>query len=143
MSHLNVVYCRSHTLGGLLIRAASWWEQWSHCGIVTPKATIIEARAFKGVVESDLDEFVQRYSELEVVKVACPDPAAAIEFARMQIGSGYDYGAIAEFVLRAGLNKRKRWHCVELVETALVAGGRDRFRREPHRVSVAQSYMVK
>lgn len=143
MSHLNVVYCRSYTIGALLIRASSWWDQWSHCGIVTPKGTVIEARAFAGVVESDLEEFVGRYSELEVVKIDCPDPAAAIEFARMQVGAGYDYGAIAEFVLRNPLNKHQRWHCAELVETALIAGGRDRFRRMPHRVSVAQSYMVK
>lgn len=141
--HLHVVYSRSRTVGGWLIRASSWWDQWSHCGLLTDDGTVIEARAFAGVVETPADEFMDRYSAHTRVRVDVPEPAAAIAWAREQIGCGYDYGAIAGFVLREPLERQRRWHCVELVETALSVAGRPRFRRPEHRITVAQSYMVR
>ena len=32
---LVVVYARSHSIGGLLIRHADRFGRWSHCGVVT------------------------------------------------------------------------------------------------------------
>lgn len=142
-AHLQLIYSRSRTVGGWLIRASSWWDQWSHCGLLTDDGTVIEARAFAGVVETPADEFMDRYSAHTRVRVDVPEPAAAIAWAREQIGCGYDYGAIAGFVLREPLDKPRRWQCVELVETALRMAGRPRFRRPEHRITVAQSYMVR
>lgn len=45
MPHLNVVYARSHTPGGLLIRARDPFGRWSHCAILTDAGTAIEALA--------------------------------------------------------------------------------------------------
>ena len=143
MSHLEVVYSRSRTVGGWLIRAASWWDQWSHCGLVTPDGTVVEARAFAGVVETPMHEFADRYSALNTVRIEVPSPADGLAWVRQQIGSPYDYGAIAEFVVRKPLAGPRRWQCVELVETALSVAGRVRFRRPAHRITVSQSYMVR
>ena len=78
-----------------------------------------------------------------VIYAALGGVAAAIAWAREQIGCGYDYGAIAGFVLREPLERPRRWQCVELVETALRMAGRPRFRRPEHRITVAQSYMAR
>lgn len=143
MDQITVVYSRSRSIGGLLIRAASWWEQWTHCGIVTEDYSVIEARAFHGVVETPWDEFRDRYTTLERVRVNCPAPQSGIAWARSRLGSGYDYGALAEIVLRNPMQDGDRYQCAELVESALIAASRFRFRKQPHQVTVAQSYMVR
>ena len=142
---IKVVYARSRTPGAWLIRAASWWAQWSHCGLITRDGTVIESRMFAGVVETHWLDFIDRYHVHEIVKVEAPDPEQAEKWARLQLGSGYDWGAIVRFISkRFGLDQSpKRWHCVELVETAITVAGRQRFRRPLSRVTVAQSFMVR
>jgi hypothetical protein len=143
MSVLRVIYVRSNSIGGWLIRLGSWWDQWSHCGIVTPENTVINARAFHGVVEEPMDEFLARYKAHAIVEIAAPEPSRGIEWARKQLGCGYDYGAILGFIFREPFDDEVRWQCVELTECALIFAGRNRFRRPSERITVAQSYMVK
>ena len=62
---VRAIYCRSLSVGGALIRAASWWEQWSHCGLLTPDGTVINARAFHGVLRADLvDDLAEVQAQL-------------------------------------------------------------------------------
>lgn len=143
MNALQVIYVRSLSVGGVLIRASSWWDQWSHCGLLTNEGTVINARAFHGVVEEPLDAFLNRYTAFEVVAVNAPMPEWGIEYARDQLGASYDYGSIADFVLRTELAHKSKFQCVELVESTLAVAGNHRFRRPLHRVTVAQSYMVR
>lgn len=140
---MQIVYGRSSGLVGVLIRAASWWDQWTHCGIVTPERTLIHATRGRGVVEDPLHEFLAEHQAHDIVKVDTPHPDVGVAFAREQLGRGYDWLSILEFVVREPLQERDRWQCVELVEAALYHAGVRRWRNRPwHRVTVQQSYMV-
>lgn len=145
MPSLHVVYARSHTLGGLLIRAREAFGQWSHCGIVTPQGTVVEALAFRGVIETPMDAFVARYpqpSQRRQEVIPCPDPDAGLAWARSQLGQGYDYLAIAGLAFRNSWQEPGRWQCAELLEAALVHAGRRRFRSAPYRISPNVSWMA-
>lgn len=140
---LVIVYARSHTVGGLLIRHADRFGRWSHCGIVTPESTVIEARAFRGVVETPAAEFYARYPTVEFRNLDCPDPARGVLWARNQVGKGYDYAALLGLALRRGSwAEDDRWHCSELVEAALAEAGRRRFIDAPAVISPNLSFMV-
>lgn len=145
MPDLVVAYCRSATLGGFLIRNADRWGHWSHCGLLTPDETVIEARAFHGVVEVPRSEFAQRYysGALSYATIECPDPAAALSWARAQVGKGYDYGAVLGNLVRESWQDDSRWTCSELIEGALAQGGRARFRDAGWRISPNLSAMVR
>lgn len=143
MDTLHVLYVRSLTIGGVLIRASSWWDQWSHCGLLTDEGTVIHAKAFHGVVEEPVEVMLPRYTAFERVAIKVPAPELGIQWAREQLGSGYDYGSIADFVLRTELAHETKFQCVELVESSLAVAGNHRFRRPLHRVTVAQSFMVR
>lgn len=142
---LPLLYARNHTPGSALIRAAQWWAPWSHMGVLDDeRGHVIEARMLHGVIATPVAEFLARYTATERVDVACPDPAAGLQWVRGEIGAGYDYGAVARFVWSAlGRDQRERHHCVELAEMALIAAGRQRFRIPPHRVTVRQSYITR
>lgn len=141
---MRLVYGRRSGIGAFLIRAASWWDQWNHVGIVTPDDTVIHATFNKGVIEEPFANFAARYQPHEVVEVGVTHPEAGIRFAREQIGCKYDWWGILEFVVRDPLQRRDRWHCVELAETAIFHAGLMRWRNRPlHRITVQQSYMVR
>lgn len=147
MPVLTAVYARSHTVGGVLLRNADLvGHRWSHCGIVTPEGTVVESRAFKGVVETAWDDFVARYpgtGQRSFKDVQCVDPAAGVAWARVQIGKGYDYPAIFGLALgRESWQEDDRWHCSELLETALVFAGKRRFLDNAAVISPNLSYMV-
>ena len=145
MPALHVVYARSHTLGGLLIRAREAFGQWSHCAIVTPDHTVVEAVMRKGVIETSAADFVARYpqpSQRRQEIIPCPDPAAGLAWARSQLGQGYDYLAISGLAFGNSWQNSGRWQCAELLEAALVQAGRRRFRSAPYRISPNMSWMA-
>ena len=140
MPALTVIYSRSHHPGSYLIRAASWFGPWSHAAIITREGTVIEARGWTGVREVPLAEFMGRAAKTTVVQIECPNPAAAIAFAREQVGKRYDFGSILGFVVRRNWADRQCWQCTELVEAALLAGGRERWRERVYRIHPTMSY---
>lgn len=147
MPVLTAVYARSHTVGGIAIRFADFvGNRWSHCGIVTPEGTVIEARSFHGVVETSWTAFAKRYpgkGQKSYKDFQIPDPQAAMDWARTQKGKGYDYAALLGLALgRESWQEDDRWHCSELLETALVHGGRRRFIDDSGVISPNLSYMV-
>lgn len=145
MPVLTIVYARSHTLAGLLIRHADRWGRWSHCAIATGAGTVVEARMWHGVVETPWDEFERRYpgaGQRACVEVHCAQPDAGIAWARAQIGARYDHLAVLGQAVRESWQRPNRWHCAELAEAALVRAGRRRFRDAPHHISPNLSYMV-
>lgn len=145
MAALVVAYCRSPSIGGFLIRNADRWGRWSHCALLTPHDTVIEARAFHGAVETNGTEFFERYKRgaLIYATVECPDPAAAVTWAREQVGKPYDYGAILGNLVRESWQEDNAWTCSELVEGALAVARRPRFRDAGWHISPNQSYMVR
>lgn len=145
MTALPLIYARNHTPVSVVIRAAQWWAPWSHVGVLDEeRGQVIEARMLHGVIATPWAEFVARYTATERVDVACPDPAAGLQWARGEIGAGYDYGAVARFVSSAlGRDHVRLRQCIELAEMALIAAGRTRHRIEPHRLTVQQSYITR
>jgi uncharacterized protein YycO len=144
MSSITLVYVRSLSVGGLVLRAAQWWAQWTHVGVVTGQGTVINARAFHGVVEEEEAAFLRRYSKAEFVAVPVPEPQAGIDWARSRVGAGYDYGALVRIVTgKLGVDQDEaRVECVELAEGTLARAGRARFRVPVSRLTVQQSYVA-
>lgn len=136
------MYSRKRAIGSLLIRAGAWFGPWSHTSIITPEGTVIEAVG-SGVREVPLRDAMARASAFEVVQVECPRPAAAIAFARAQIGKPYDFGAILGFIVRRDWQDRECWECTELAEAALVEGGRQRWREKVYRIHPTMSYQAR
>lgn len=78
---MEAIFCRRHRLGSVLLRTFLW-SSWSHCGIVTPDQTVIEARAWHGVTERPLAAFLAAATRSSKKQIALPDDAAAIAWAR-------------------------------------------------------------
>lgn len=138
---MQLLFTRSRSLPTVLIRWVTW-SQWSHVGIITPQDTVIEARAFHGVVETPLAEAVQRASHSAVIGVTLPDEAAALAWAGAQLGKRYDWTGAIGIGLRREWDQPNAWWCSELAEGALAAGGRRAFRRGVARVTPEHSWMV-
>lgn len=141
MKTVRVVFSRSRTIGSVVIRFLTW-SSWAHNAIETPDGTVIEARWPEGVVETPVSVFRKIASKRATVDIDCPDPAAAIAWARSQIGKPYDVWGVVGLGFRRRWQDDDAWWCSELVETALEHGGRQRFRHDLQRVTPQHSWMV-
>lgn len=138
----TIVYSRSRSLSTVLIRGADRWGRFSHCGVVTPNDTVIEARLLGGVIETPRDKFNARASHQELVHIPVFDLDAGLEWLSSQRGKGYDVLAILGNIARESWQDEDRWQCAELVETFLTKCGRPRFRPDAWRISPTQSWSV-
>ena len=139
---LTGVYGRNHTPISIALRNFDRWGSVSHVGTLTPDGTVIEALWDRGVVETPLPEFRDRYSRLVFVDTVVPDAVAGLQFARAQLGLPYDRKAIFGNLCRHSWQDPGAWHCAELREAILAAAGRPRFREQTWRISPNQSLMV-
>lgn len=142
MPHVTALFSRSHRPGSPIIRAADRWGQWSHCGLLMPDTTVIEARAFYGVVRNPAEDFTGRATKWAARNIEVPNPEAAYAWIARQVGKGYDYGAVLANLLREDGQSPERFDCSELVESAILAGGRERFRCALWKLSPNQIFMV-
>jgi hypothetical protein len=144
MGKLIAIYRRSHTIGSVLIRLASWFGPYSHVGVLTADGShVIEASAFKGVVRIPLTLFIQGSSKYEVQEIECPNPDKGLAFIEAQIGKPYDWGAIFGMVARQhSWEDVSKWYCSELLEATIQAAGRRRVRIGFGRITVDQSYII-
>lgn len=138
MPTLTLIYGRSHTLGSLIVRVGTL-SVWGHVGVVTPERTVIEAKAWQGVVERPIGEVIAGMSHHELVDVACLEPSAGIAWARSTLGRPYDWAGVLAVPGRRDWHAADRWFCSEHAEQALVMAGRPRFRRV-WRVTPGMSY---
>jgi len=137
---VTVVFTRRRALGSAALRALLW-SRWSHCGIVVPGGTVIEA-GVHGVVERALDDMIAQCDQYELVTIPCPAPAAVIAAARAQLGKPYDWIGLAGFGLRrSAWQNDARWFCSELVAHAFAVAGYPLLRSEPWRVSPPMLYL--
>lgn len=141
MDTLRVLFLRQRSVASVAIRAATW-STWSHCGIVTPELTVIEAKGLHGVREVPLEEAIAGASRWQMVGVACPLPELAIAWARSQIGRPYDWTGVIGLGLHREWDDPAAWWCSELVEAALAKGGRRRFRPDMRRITPQHCWMV-
>jgi uncharacterized protein YycO len=138
---VRAIFVRRSNIGSWLLRTGLW-SSWSHCGIVTPHNTVIEAAAFKGVVEHSLAGFLSGVSKHSFKDIPVPDDAAALAWARSQIGKPYDWWGAIGLAFHREWGEPGSWFCSELVEAAAVAGGRIRFVAQARRVTPQHSWMV-
>jgi uncharacterized protein YycO len=137
---MRAIYLRRNNLGSLLLRTGMW-SSWSHCGIVFGD-NVIQAAAFKGVVGTPLAEMIAEASTYAFRDFDGVDDEKAHAFALAQIGKPYDWPGAAGLALHREWEEDDSWFCSELVEAALVAGGRTRFVNNPRRVTPQWSWAV-
>jgi uncharacterized protein YycO len=138
---MRVIFSRRNSIGTPFIRFVTW-SAWSHCALIDEDTqTVIQAIAFEGVVEEPLAGAIKIATKYEIVDISVPDPAAALAWARSQLGKAYDYLGVLGIGLHREWNAEDKWWCSEFVEAALSAGGRRRFRM-PQRITPQDSYNV-
>lgn len=141
MAAARIIYARSHTLPGLLIRHfdGAGRRHWSHAGIVVgsdhEETMVIEARFLGGVQRTTLRSFIERYSRTQTVVYEVPDLEAGYRWLAAQAGKPYDWTAVLGHLARRDWSDEERWHCQELAEGFLAACGLRRWRPAPHLIT--------
>lgn len=128
MSTIEVVFCTRPAAGAALIRAVTW-SRWSHVAL-RDGDEVIEAVAFHGVRTRPLVALLEQSSAVEIVRLPCPDPAAAIAAARGQVGTPYDTWGMLGLGFHRDWQATDRWWCSELVAWAAHQGGAKWLRAE-------------
>ena len=141
MSALTIAYTGSRDPLSEVARLATGNAKWSHCGIVVGDF-VVEARMWFGVVGTPFADWKSRCPHYELATVECPDPKAAEDFAWAQLGKPYDYLGAFSVPFRTHWQDPERWYCSELVEAALIAGGRQRWRDTRSSISPQESWDV-
>lgn len=140
MSHVTLIFTRSGKIGSRLLRLILG-SRWSHCGIVTPDGTVIEAQ-MRGVIERPLAGMLAESERHEFIDVPCPNPAAVIAAARSQLGKPYDWLGLLGYGLRSSrVQAAERWFCSELVAWAFAYSGYPLMRSSAWRISPPMLYL--
>lgn len=140
---MRVIFCRKATLGSWLIRAFTW-SRWSHCMIVDGSTVIDATFTHGGVRRRALLAAVAETSAREEVDIPLTDDQqfAALSWLAAQVGKPYDWTAIAGLLFRQSWAEPDAWFCSELLEAALRAAGRPRFRDDISRITPRDSWAV-
>jgi uncharacterized protein YycO len=122
---MQILLCRSRTLGSVLIRALTW-SAWSHAVLVMGEQCV-EA-TWPRVRLSSVAAVRAAHDEWTLLELPCTDPALAWHAALDQIGRPYDWAALLGFLVHRDWAAPDRWFCSELVAFAFAAGGSPLFR---------------
>ena len=119
----RVLLFRGHGIVSGLIRFQTRSE-FTHAAILMPDGDIVEAWQGKGVRVTRLDSY-KGVSAFDVEGVTPEQWERVIEFCLAQVGKGYDYQCVAQFITRrrASLSSQERWFCSELVFAAFLSIG--------------------
>lgn len=116
MPTIKIIFGRNNLPFSWLIRIVTW-SRWSHCGMIVGDE-VIEARAFKGVVVTPLQEFIDRYNTHEIALLPVKDSVEeAMARAKSCIGMKYDYFAALGVLFRTGWNSTDKKDCSEFLAT--------------------------
>jgi uncharacterized protein YycO len=116
-----------HRSSGLVSRLIKWQTRsdYSHASLVLEDDSILESMQGKGVVMNrKLHEAGERI-DLFTVHALASVHQDALQFAKDQLGKGYDYTMVARFISRRGANRSAsgKWFCSELVFAAFKESG--------------------
>jgi len=137
---MQILLCRSNTVGSWLIRAMTW-SSWSHAALVNGYQCV-EA-TWPRVREVDTMDVILRHSDFTLIDLPCANPAAAWEAALSQVGDRYDWRALFGFLVHRDWAAPGRWFCSELVAWSFAAGGSPLFRPDlTHRVTPQMIWML-
>jgi uncharacterized protein YycO len=138
---MKVLVARNNRPGSWLIRLVTMGK-WSHAALLLPNWLVIDTTLTTGVRASPVMAWIRDYPTHEVIDVDLPDEEKAINFARAQLSKPYDWTAIFGMLLQRNWQDQDSWFCSELVEAALSAGGRKRFRDDVSRITPHQTWAV-
>lgn len=131
---LPIVFSRTHTIGSLAVRFVTWGT-WSHCGLLTPDNTVIEAAWPHGVVETPLEDHVRKKSNWAIRQTPCANPLKALAWARTQLGKPYDMWGAVGLGLHREWDKDDAWWCSEFIAKANAEGDTPLYARGMRRVT--------
>lgn len=141
---IKIAFCGSNKLGALAIKLFTV-SKFAHCALVMPDGeTVIESTAKHGGVNlSTLTELKKINEYVEVCPYFVEHPNLAYDFAKSQIGKGYDFKYIFSFIISREWQDQTKWACSELVYASLMAGGRRIFRDEfKERITPGDLYKI-
>jgi len=139
---MKLIFTRRHAVSSLLIRLFTG-SRWSHVACVVDDAHVIDATfKHRGVRLRPLADLLADCSASEACLVPLHDEAAALQWLQAQVGKPYDWTAIVGFVIRSNWADPSRWFCSELAESAVLAGGLQRFRADVARLTPGHVWMV-
>lgn len=110
-------------------------SRWSHVGIVDGDH-VIETTLLTGCTRTPVDEWKKKHAKHHFAEIDCPRGVpAALEFAREQVGTKYDWrGIIGLAVRKGGFQQKHEWFCSELVIEASGLLKKQTFRASPQTV---------
>lgn len=124
---MKVVFYSFANLSGALSRWSTR-SDWSHVDCLFDDGTVIGAMK-EGVQRMYLSERLAGPRKVKAYRIDIinlPKEYAAFEFAKEQVGAGYDWSGMVGMFLPAKqfeLQDQSRWFCSELVAAAIEAGG--------------------
>ena len=131
--HMVFAVARRHNLGSIVTRAVDPGARWGHTAFFDQeRGVMIEALLFKGVVETDVDEWLDHYPSYKLFAVNVPRPELGTEWQRAQVGKGYDYLGATSVPWRTSWQDPDRWYCSEKDAYSLIVAGRE-WVRDPQR----------
>lgn len=132
---MKIIVVNSHGIIPWLIKLITF-SKWNHSAIyIEEEGLVFESDIKPGVRSMTLEEFLVRYPNNEIIEVWVPNPRAAADFVKAQLGKPYDWTAIFSFLLRRNWQEDDKWFCSELVEATILAGGLKRFRDSTNRIT--------
>lgn len=137
---MRVVFCTGQDLASRLVRQVDGGD-FSHCGIVMPDDSVIEATYHHGVRRRRLDTLLADKPSHILLSLALPDEGGAEAFVLAQVGKPYDWTGVVGIGLDRNWQDPSAWWCSELVMAAAAAGGR-RLAGNGRRVGVRLAYEV-
>lgn len=144
MPQIRAVFCRIPHFTTPILRAATW-SSWSHVApIIDDEDDMVIDATFKhGVARRSLSQLLADASKFEIKTIECPDPKAAFDFARDQLGKPYDTWGALGVGLHRDWQADDAWFCSEFFEAMAAAGGNRRFVNNANRVTPQHSWMVR
>jgi uncharacterized protein YycO len=129
----DLIFTRSQTVTSAVIRFRTWGD-YSHvmlCGKKWPE--VISADA-EGVTLRDMTEreFENPSSILGLPDLPEPKRWEILEWAYSQIGKGYDFLGLADFLINADVQSEDRFFCSELVFLSYKNAGIELLKRIDH-----------
>ena len=126
---MRVLFCRSHTLISWLIRLVTW-SDWSHTILIDPDGIRTVQAVWPRVMASTLAADLEGNEVTQMVDLPCADPAAAMAWARSQVGKPYDWRSDLGIAFHRLWTDPGQWECAGLIAAAFIAGGTPLFRAD-------------
>lgn len=134
MDKLPIVFASDWYPASIAIKLFTM-SRWSHVGIIDGDH-VIETKLLTGCTRTPIGEWKKKHSKHHIAEIDCPRGLPdALEFARSQVGTKYDWRGIIGLAVRtSGTQKKDDWFCSELVIEASGLLKKQTFRASPQTV---------